>query len=130
MFGCWKQKHFRRRDPKKAYLLINFDADCTLGNVPDAAGAAVVELVGHALVNGTVNLDVDIIPDLEGPEICSERDVTLLPEGPSEQIPRPRSKTVTRRHSQSLSTPSLHPRSQTQPLFPLSACRYLISIPK
>lgn len=84
-------------------LLVDFDADSTLGDVPNTTGAAMVELVGHALVNGTVNLDVDVIPSLVGPQIGRERDVTLLPEGASEQIPRPRSKSVTRRHCAHLS---------------------------
>lgn len=33
-------------------------------------------------MDGTVNLDVDIVADLESPEVCGEVDVTLLPEGP------------------------------------------------
>lgn len=45
-----------------------------------------VELVGHALVNGAVNLDVDVLADLVGPQVSSERDVTLLPEWPREEI--------------------------------------------
>lgn len=79
-------------------LLVDFDANGTLGDVPNATGAAMVELVGHALVNGAVNLHVDVIPNLVGPQIGRERDVTLLPEWASEQIPCPRSKPVTRRH--------------------------------
>lgn len=48
-----------------------------------------VELVGHALVNGAVHLDVDIVSDLVGAEVGSEGDVPFLPEAPSEEIPSP-----------------------------------------
>lgn len=43
-----------------------------------------VELVGHALVDGAVNLDVDIIADFEDPEVGGEVGGTLLPEGAGE----------------------------------------------
>jgi hypothetical protein len=52
-----------------------------------------VDLVGQALVNGAVHVDVDVIPNLVGPQKGIERDVALLPEGAREQIPRPRSNT-------------------------------------
>jgi hypothetical protein len=63
------------------YLLVDLDADGALGDVPDATGAAVVELVGHALVDGAVHLDVDVLADLVGAEVGGERDVPLLVEG-------------------------------------------------
>lgn len=61
-----------------------------------------VELVGHTLVDGAVHFDVDIVADLIGPKVGGEGDVTLLPEGPSKEIPGPRTKTVTSRHFRSL----------------------------
>lgn len=51
------------------YLLIDFNADSTLSNVPDPTRASMVELVGHAFVDGPVNLDIDIIPNFVNPEI-------------------------------------------------------------
>lgn len=80
------------------YLLVDLDADGALGDVPDAAGAAVVELVRHALVHGAVHLDVDVIADLVRPQVGGERDVTLLAERPREEVARPRPQPVPRRH--------------------------------
>ena len=57
-----------------------------------------VELVGHAFVNGAVYLDVDIVAYLVCSEISGEGDVTLLPEGTSEEISSARPETVTSRH--------------------------------
>jgi hypothetical protein len=39
-----------------------------------------VDLVGQAIVNGAVHVDVDVIPNLVGPQKGRERDVALLPE--------------------------------------------------
>lgn len=49
------------------YLLVDFDTDCALGDVPDATSTAMVELVRHSLVHGAINLDVDIVADVEDP---------------------------------------------------------------
>ena len=57
-----------------------------------------VELVGHALVDGAVYLDVHVLSDAEGSQICGQRNVTLLPEGPGEEISSPRSKSMSGRH--------------------------------
>ncbi len=97
------QEKRKNEKKKKGYLFVDLNADSALGDVPDATGTAVVELVGHTLVNGAVNLDVDIFTDLEGPEVSGEGNVTLLPEGPSEQISGTRTKTVTSRHFFSIS---------------------------
>jgi len=43
-----------------------------------------VKLVRHTLVDGTVNLNVDIIADVVSSKISSERDGSLLPEGTRE----------------------------------------------
>lgn len=79
-------------------LLIDFNADGTLGDVPDLTGAAMVELVGHTLMDGAVNPDVDIIADVVGPQVGREMDSTLLSEGPREGIPRSRPQTMSGRH--------------------------------
>jgi hypothetical protein len=80
------------------YLLVYLDADGALGDVPDATGAAVVELVRHPLVDGAVHLDVDVVADLVGAEVGGERDVALLAEGAREQVARPRAQPVASRH--------------------------------
>jgi hypothetical protein len=80
------------------YLLVDLDADGALGDVPDAAGAAVVELVRHPLVDGAVHLDVDVVADLVGAEVSGERDVPLLAEGAREEVARPRAQPVAGRH--------------------------------
>lgn len=57
-----------------------------------------VELVGHALVDGAIDLDVDVVADLVGAKVGRQGYVTLLPERPREQVPRPRPQTMPRRH--------------------------------
>lgn len=79
-------------------LLVDLDTDGALGDVPDASGTAMVELVGHTLVDGAVNLDIDMVADPVGLEVGGERDVPLLPEGPREQITSPGTETVSSRH--------------------------------
>lgn len=54
-----------------------------------------VELVWHALVHSSINLDVDVIADPIRAKVGRESDVALLPEGASEEVPRSRSKTMT-----------------------------------
>lgn len=80
------------------YLLVDLNADGALGDVPDASGATVVELVWHALVHGAVHLDVDVVADLVGAQVRGERDVPLLAERPREQVAGPRPQPVPRRH--------------------------------
>jgi hypothetical protein len=82
----------------RVYLLVDLDADSALGDVPDASGAAVVELVRHALVDGAVHLDVDVVADLVGAQVRRERDVPLLAERPRERVARARPQPVPRRH--------------------------------
>lgn len=97
----------KMRDRDRMDLFVDLDADGALGDVPDTAGAAVVELVGHPLVDGAVHLDVDVVADLVRPEVRRQRDAPLLPKGPREEIPRPRSEPMTGRHLSSLPTPLL-----------------------
>lgn len=48
-------------------LLVHLDTNSSLGNVPYATGTAMVELVRHTLVNGTVNFYVNIVSDSVDP---------------------------------------------------------------
>lgn len=82
----------------EGYLLVHFNTNRALGNVPDLTSAAVVELVGHALVNGAINLDIDVIADVVGSQIGGQRNVTLLSEAPGEEIASPTSKSMSGRH--------------------------------
>jgi hypothetical protein len=59
----------------------------------------VVELVRHALVDGAIHLDVDVVADLVGAQVGGERDVTLLAEGAREGVARARADPVAGRHS-------------------------------
>ena len=70
-------------------LLVDDDTNSALCDIPDATGAAMVELVGHAFVNGAIYPDVDIVAYLVCSEVSGEGDVTLLPEGTSEEISGP-----------------------------------------
>lgn len=51
------------------HLLVYLHTDGALGDVPDATSTSMVELVGHTLVHGAVNLDVDIVADPVGLQI-------------------------------------------------------------
>jgi hypothetical protein len=48
-------------DDSASVLLVDDNSDGVLSNIEDAAGLTVVELVGHALVDGTVSNDVNKI---------------------------------------------------------------------
>lgn len=67
---------------KNSDLLVDLDTDGTLGNVPDSTSAAVVELMGHTLMDGAVHLDVDIVTDLVGAQVGGQWNVALLAERP------------------------------------------------
>ncbi len=83
-------------------LLIDHNADGAFGDIPDDTGAAVVELVRHALVHGAVHLDVHIVADLVVAQVSRQVDISFVPEGTREQIPGPRPQSMTGRHSCSL----------------------------
>lgn len=80
------------------YLLVHLHTDGSLGDVPDTTSAAMVELVGHTLMDSSVHLDIDIFANLVGPQISGERDITLLPERPRKEIAGSSSETMTSRH--------------------------------
>lgn len=83
-----------------AYLLVHFDTNCTLGYVPDTAGAAMVELVWHALLDRAINFNIHVVPDFVSSEVGCQCYGTLLPEWPRERVSSPRSQTVSGRHFQ------------------------------
>ena len=82
----------------RSNLFVDFNSDGALGDVPDAAGAAMVELVRHTLVNGSVHLDVNVLSDFVGPEIGRQRDGSALPEASGERVPRPSPESMSGRH--------------------------------
>lgn len=49
-------------------------------------------------MNSAVHLDVHILTDLVVPKIGGDGDVTFFPEGPREEVTRPRPDSVSRRH--------------------------------
>ncbi|PON74469.1 hypothetical protein TorRG33x02_247410 [Trema orientale] len=65
-----------------------------------------VELVRHTLVDGAVHLDIDVVSNLVGLEVGGERDVTLLPKGPREEIASSGPETVSSRHFRSAASSS------------------------
>ena len=71
-------------DDLVADLLVDLDADGTLGDVPHAASATVVEGVGHTLLDGAVGLDVDVVPEPVGLEVGLEAGHPVLTEGAGE----------------------------------------------
>jgi hypothetical protein len=73
-------------DNAVADLLVDNDTNGTRSDVPDNAGTAVVELVGHALVDGTVTLDIDVVSDAEGRQIGAHVRKAMAPEGLGEQV--------------------------------------------
>ena len=79
-------------------LFVDFNTDGSLGDVPDTTGTTVVELVRHTLVDRTVHFHIDVIADLEGPEVSGQWNCTLLPEPPREQIPRSSTNSMSCRH--------------------------------
>ena len=50
-------------DISVANSFVNYDADSGSGNVVDDPGFAMVDFVGHALLDGSVGFDVDDVSD-------------------------------------------------------------------
>jgi hypothetical protein len=51
----------------RCYLLVDLNADGALGDVPDLASAAMVELMGHTLVDCPIDFDIDVIANFKTP---------------------------------------------------------------
>lgn len=60
-----------------ADLLVDDDSDGGLGHVVDDSGLAVVDLVWHTLLHGTVGFDVDDISDSVRFHVRAQVDHTL-----------------------------------------------------
>jgi len=71
-------------DDAVADALVDDDADGARRNVPDATGAAMVELVRHALVDGAVGLDINKVADLVVHKVGRQMRQTILTEGSRE----------------------------------------------
>ena len=89
-------------DDSVAHLLVYDDADWPGVDVEDSAGPAVVEFVGHALVDGAVNDDVDDVTDLVGGEGSGDVNGSGLSESLSEFISGSSSVSVAMSHRWSL----------------------------
>lgn len=52
-------------DDTGVHLLIDSNADGSLGDIEHNTGTALVELMGHTLVDGTINSNINIISTLQ-----------------------------------------------------------------
>ena len=73
-------------DDALADLLVDDDSDGSGVDVEDGAGAAVVVLVGHSLVDGAVDDDINDVSDLEAGERVGDVDGSVLLEPLSELV--------------------------------------------
>lgn len=73
-------------DDSLSDLFVDDDSDGARIDVEDSACASVVELIGHAFVDGSVNDNVDDVTDFEGGESFADVDGTVLLEAFSEFV--------------------------------------------
>ena len=73
-------------DDPIADLLIDDDTDSMWVDVEDSAGPAVVELVGHAFMHGSVNDDVDVVSNFVVGKVFGNVNGSFLPESFAEFI--------------------------------------------
>ena len=69
-----------------ANALVDNEAEGAGGDVVDNGSASVVELVGHALVDGAVGLDVDQVTDLVGDHVGRQLGRAVLAEIASKHV--------------------------------------------
>ena len=68
------------RDNSVSDLLVNDHAQSSWVDVEDCSGSAVVVLVGHGLVDGSIDDDIDDITDLVGGEVLGHADSAVASE--------------------------------------------------
>jgi len=78
--------------------LGHLNTDGVLGDVENDTSASVVEVVGHTLVLGRINLDIDVVATLEGREIAGHASHTTRAVGLSEFVPGAGAETEGVRH--------------------------------
>ena len=66
--------------------LVDSDTEGSLGDVEDNTGSSLVSLVGHTLVDGRVDDDIDVITDLVDVQVSGEGKSTSLSELLGEKI--------------------------------------------
>jgi hypothetical protein len=67
-------------DDSVSDLFVNNNADGSGIHVEDGSGSSVIVLVWHALVDGTIDNDIDNISDLEGGQILGDVDGSVTSE--------------------------------------------------
>ena len=80
-------------DDAVSNALVADNADGVLVDVEHSAGLAVVELVGHATLDGTVSQDVDVVALFVRDEVLAEGRHAVLSECAREEISRAGSET-------------------------------------
>lgn len=76
------------RDDPVAHTLINDDAKGPLGHVVDTTGLAVVRLVGHALLHGSIALYINDVANFVDLHVGRKGDDAMLLEFAGEEIAR------------------------------------------
>jgi hypothetical protein len=79
--------------------LVDNNTNSPGGDVVNATGPSLVELVGHTLVNSTINLDVHNISDLVGLQVSRQLDRTIGAELLGEQMASARAVSLCVTHS-------------------------------
>jgi len=97
--------------------LVHNNTDSPGGDVVNATGPALVELVGHTLVDSTVDLDVNNIADLVGLHVGGEVDGPLGAEPLGEEVASARAVSLSVTHAAIILKNSKfeHPRKEENP---------------
>ena len=81
--------------------LVDNDTERRFGHIEDNSRFAMVELVWHSLVDGTINLDVDIVAHLVRDHVCREMDdSSVLAKAAGKHVACARSITMGVRHDE------------------------------
>lgn len=73
-------------DDSVSDLLIDDDSHSPGVDIEDSASSAMIVFVGHALVDGTVDSDVDDVSDFEGGQLVGNMDGSVSPESLCELV--------------------------------------------